>query len=181
MLVSPISDTASAASVGRWVVQQWCEVASEYRPGLWGQRVTAIAGPVGWLKYLSKHAARGVRHYQRQGKPAGWDKTGRLWGKGGGWPEVEPLRLLLTTNQGHRLRRLVKQYAIAQARAEALAYERAGKPAKAASKWDSVSYLRRMLKSSDQVLGACRGVSEWGSQEVVVGLALAVGWNGVMV
>jgi hypothetical protein len=143
--------------VGWWVVQQWREVASEYRPGLLGQRVTPITGPVGWLKYLSKHAARGVRHYQRQGTPAGWERTGRLWGKSGGWPEVEPLRLQLTTRQGHQLRRLVKRYAIAQARAAALGYERAGKATKAAAAWDSVSYLRGMLKSSNEVLGACWG------------------------
>ena len=94
---------------------------------------------------------------------------------------VEPLRLQLTTEQAHRVRRLVKRYAIAQARAAALGYERSGKTSKAAAAWDSVSYLRGMLKSSDRGMGACRGVSEWASQEVVVGLALAVGWDGVTV
>ncbi|MGA8247375.1 MAG: hypothetical protein WB797_10750 [Nocardioides sp.] len=144
------------------------------------QQVTPITGPVGWLKYLSKHAARGVRHYQRQGKPAGWDRTGRLWGHGGEWPAVEPLRVDLTTGQAWRLRRLVKRYAIAQARAAALGYERSGQTGKAAAAWDSVSYLRGMLKSSDQV-GACRGVSEWASQEMVMRLAVAAGWDGVLV
>ena len=146
--------------------------------GISAQQVTPITGPVGWLKYLSKHAARGVRHYQRQGKPAGWDKTGRLWGHGGGWPEVEPLQMHLTTEQGHRVRRLVKRYAIAQARAAALGYERSGKTTKAAAAWDSVSYLRGMLKSSDRTMGACRGLSEWGSKQVAVDLALWVGWDG---
>jgi hypothetical protein len=133
------------------------------------------------LKYLSKHAARGVRHYQRQGKPVGWDKTGRLWGKGGDWPVVEPLRLQLTNDQAWRFRRLLKRHAIAQARTAAVGYERSGRTSKAAAAWDSVSYLRGMLKSSDRGMGACRGVSEWATQEVVVGLALAVGWDGVMV
>jgi hypothetical protein len=177
---SPITDTGSASAVGWWVVGQWREVAAEYEAGLNGQQVTPITGPVGWLKYLSKHAARGVRHYQRQGKPAGWDKTGRLWGHGGEWPVVEPMRLQLTTDQAWRLRRLVKRYAISQARAAALGYERSGRTTKAAAAWDSVSYLRGMLKSSER-LGACRGVSEWATQEVVVGLALAAGWDGVMV
>jgi hypothetical protein len=177
---SPITDTGSASAVGWWVVGQWREVAAEYEAGLRGQQVTPITGPVGWLKYLSKHAARGVRHYQRQGKPAGWDKTGRLWGHGGEWPVVEPLRMQLTTDQAWRVRRLVRGYAIAQARAAALGYERSGRTTKAAAAWDSVSYLRGMLKSSER-LGACRGVSEWATQEVVVGLALAAGWDGVMV
>ena len=48
------------------------------------------------------------------------------------------------------MRRLVKRYAIAQARAAALGYERSGKTDKAATAWDSVSYLRGMLKSSDR-------------------------------
>ncbi|WP_151082275.1 hypothetical protein [Nocardioides cynanchi] len=159
---------------------QWREIASEYQPGLRGQQVTPITGPVGWLKYLSKHAARGVRHYQRQGKPAGWERTGRLWGKSSGWPVVAPLQMDLTTQQGHRFRRLVRRYAIADARAKAISHERAGQMVKAAGEWDRVSYLRGMLKSSDRVLGACRGVSEWGSQEIAVGLALAAGWDGVM-
>jgi hypothetical protein len=165
--------------VGWWVVGQWREVASEYGSGLNGQHVTPITGPVGWLKYLSKHAARGVRHYQRQGKPAGWDKTGRLWGHGGQWPAVEPLRLRLTNDQAWQVRRGVKRYAISQARADAVRYERSGSTCKAAAAWDRVSYLRGVLKSSDR-LGACRGISEWGSQEVVVRLAVAAGWEGVM-
>jgi hypothetical protein len=106
-------------------VGQWREVAAEYDAGLRGQQVTAITGPVGWLKCLSKHAARGVRHYQRQGKPAGWEKTGRLWGHGGEWRATEPLRLQLTTEHAWQVRRLVKRYAIAQAfRTAAAGYER---------------------------------------------------------
>lgn len=177
---SPITDTVSASAVGWWVVGQWREVASEYEAGLRAQQVTPITGPVGWLKYLSKHAARGVRHYQRQGRPNGWKTTGRLWGHGGDWPVVEPLRLQLTSDQAWRMRRLIKRYAIAQARAAAVGYERSGRASKAAAAWDSVSYLRGMLKSSDRGMGACRGMSEWATQEAVVRLALAVGWDGVM-
>ena len=141
--------------------------------------MTPILDAAGWLEYLSKHAARGVRHYQRQGRPAGWDKTGRLWRKGGQGPVVEPLRLDLTTDQAWRFRRLLKRYAIAQARAAAMVYQRRGRPGKAAATWDSVSYLRRMLKSSDRV-SSCRGVSEWASQQVVIDLARAVGWEGAL-
>lgn len=176
---SPITDSGAASAVGWWVVEQWRQVAIEYEAGLRGQQVTPITGPVGWLKYLSKHAARGVRHYQRQGKPAGWDRTGRLWGRGGKWPVVEPLRLQLTTDQAWRLRRLVKRYAIADARAKALGHERSGRTGKAAAEWDRLSFLRGMLKSSER-LGACRGISEWASQEVTLRLALAAGWDAVM-
>jgi hypothetical protein len=170
---------SGAAAVGWWIVNQWQDVAGEFQPGLSGQQVTPILDAAGWLKYLSKHAARGVRHYQRQGKPAGWETTGRLWGRGGEWPEIEPLRLHLTTDQAWRLRRLVKRYGIAQACAAAFGYERQGRPSKAAAAWDSVAYLRRMLKSSDRLSG-CRGVSEWASHEVVIDLARAVGWEGTL-
>ncbi len=78
---SPIRDT-----VGGWVVAEWLHLAAEYRAGEIGQDHREITGPLGWLEYLSKHASRGVAHYQRQGKPAGWTGTGRLWGKGGTGP-----------------------------------------------------------------------------------------------
>ena len=71
------------------MVHTWLRLAAEYGPGEVGQDVVAITGPLGWLRYLSKHAARGVAHYQRKGTPAGWTKTGRLWGHGGAWPVDE--------------------------------------------------------------------------------------------
>jgi hypothetical protein len=98
------------------VVAAWREVAGEYGVALDAQFVTPITGPEGWLQYLSKHAARGVRHYQRQGKPPGWQTTGRLWGQSGDWPTVEPVHGELSVAQGWRVRRLVRRYAIAAAR-----------------------------------------------------------------
>src|SRR4051794_542322 len=75
---SPISD-----NVGVWTVRTWLSIAAAYGPGEVGQTSVPITGALGWSKYLSKHASRGVAHYQRQGTPRGWTKTGRLWGKGG--------------------------------------------------------------------------------------------------
>lgn len=111
------------------------------------QYISEIDGVTGWLKYLSKHAARGVKHYQRWGKPQSWEKTGRLWGKVGDWPTVEPLRAEVTREQGFRFRRLVRSYVIAQARAD--------------QDWKRVSYLRRILKNSDPVISQLRGLSDW--------------------
>ena len=71
----------------------WRDVAGEYGVSLSAQFVTPITGPLGWLQYLSKHAARGVRHYQRSGRPAGWHNTGRLWRHSrSGWPVVDPVQ-----------------------------------------------------------------------------------------
>lgn len=142
----------------------WLDIAGEYGPVLSGQHVTPITGPVGWLKYLSKHASRGVQHYQRQGKPAGWETTGRLWGYGGEWPLVEPVRGILTMPQMWRVRRMVRRYAIAEARSR--------------GDWRGVRYLRGMLQSNDRALCTVRGVSEWVPGPVFVAMALCAGWSG---
>lgn len=116
----------------------------------------SIDGAAGWLKYLSKHAARGVKHYQRMGKPEGWTKSGRLWGKVGEWPVELPIRAELTREQGFRFRRLVKQWAIAQARTS--------------GDWKRVSYLRRLLKNNDRVISQVRGLSDWVPERVFLDL-----------
>lgn len=83
------------------------------------QHITPITGATGWMEYVSKHAARGVAHYQRQGAPEGWETTGKLWGKGGDWETETPDEVELLDNQFYRYRRLVMRYQ--QAR-----YRRAG-------------------------------------------------------
>lgn len=134
----------------------WLAVAAPWGPGHTGQCVKPIYGPLGWLQYLSKHAARGVTHYQRAGKPAGWETTGRLWGHMGDWPEVEPLRADLTREEYHRFRRLVRSWRIADARA--------------AGDWRRLRYARRMLACNDRALSTVRGVSEWIPEHLAVDL-----------
>jgi len=162
---------------GYVAVSQWLRIAAAYGPLTQGQHVTPITGPVGWLKYLSKHASRGVAHYQRQGKPAGWATTGRLWGYGGEWPLAEALEGRLTTQEMWRVRRMVQRYAIAQARAAAIHY-RAIDPKKSEAAWDSVRWLRAMRKCPDRALSSVRGVSEWVPGPVFVSMALCAGWTG---
>lgn len=124
------------------------------------QDIKPIDGPVGWLKYLSKHASRGVKHYQRMGKPDSWEKTGRLWGKVGDWPTVEPIRANLTRQEGFRFRRLVRSYLVAQARS--------------AGDFKRVAYLRRILKNPDRVISQVRGVSDWVPESVFYNLVAAI-------
>jgi hypothetical protein len=154
-------------SPGWQVVALWQRLAEEYGPGWGAQFVTPITGPVGWLKYLSKHASRGVAHYQRQGKPAGWTKTGRLWGYGGSWPVCPPVEGMLTGQEFHRVRRMVRSWAVADARAR--------------GDWRGVRYLRRMLTCNDRPLSTVRGISEWVPGPMLVEMALCAGWQGEMV
>ena len=138
--------------------------------------VVPITGPEGWLKYLSKHASRGVRHYQRQGKPAGWESTGRLYGHGGMWPRVEPIHGQMDDPTFRRMRRMVRSYVVAEARSTLLA-ARPGTPAHASAR-RRLTWARHMLRCNDRSLSAVRGFSGWVPGPALVSMALAAGWTG---
>jgi hypothetical protein len=119
-----------------------------------------IYDAVGWAQYVAKHAARGVRHYQRSPEniPAHWKgTTGRMWGKRGDWPVSEPLKIELDDWRGdggwYAFRRLVRSYGVAQAR----------------SKGDCSAqvYARSMLKSHRRDLAEVRGISSWVPRSIV--------------
>lgn len=171
--------SSSAEDVGALVIRHWLAVAEDFGAAALAQLATPITGPLGWLKYLSKHASRGVAHYQRQGMPPGWTKTGRLWGYGGAWPIVEPVAGVIDDRTYWKIRRMVRRYAIAQARSAALGYAR--NPAtrgKAEAAWDSVAFTRRMLKCGDRNLSTVRGVSDWVPGPVFLQIAACAGWQG---
>lgn len=131
--------------------QHWVELCEPYGALMVSQYLLPITGPAGWLKYLSKHAARGAAHYQRQGKPSGWETTGRLWGHTGVWPEREPMRFDISREDYFRLRRLVRAWRYADARMEKDPVVRRRRMISA----------RGMLRCSDRTLSEVRGVSEW--------------------
>lgn len=93
----------------------WLEVcdARGWTANMRGQHVVPIDGITGWLQYVSKHASRGVTHYQHEGTPEGWEKTGRLWGYGGDWPVEDEQVLELSTAQYLVFRRLVWDWMLA--------------------------------------------------------------------
>jgi hypothetical protein len=134
----------------------WVQVARPYTAAWRAQYSDDIDGPLGWLQYLSKHAARGVRHYQRWGHPPAWSHTGRLWGHRGAWPTAEPMKFDMGPHAYWRYRRLIRSWRVAQARAE-------GNPRRIAS-------ARRMLSCSDLRLSPVRGVSEWTSEPIALSL-----------
>lgn len=131
------------------VLNHWLEAALEYSPNLSGQHVNPIYDSVGWFKYLAKHAARGVNHYQRSKEniPAGWQKTGRVWGHTGQWELIEPEKQLITDPVYFTLRRLARSWRIADARKSSNPFR--------------IKSARNMLKHSHPELSKLRGVSEW--------------------
>ena len=141
------------ADVRNIIEAGWC-YQNPYDAQMQSQRSLAIYDAVGWGQYVAKHAARGVRHYQRSPEniPAKWKgRTGRMWGNRGLWPVSEPLRIELQDKQGdggwYAFRRLVRSYGVAQAR---LKNDRA-----------ALLYARGMLASNDRKLAEVRGISSW--------------------
>ena len=85
----------------------WLEICDSmgWPATLSGQHVEDIFDATGWLKYVAKHSARGVQHYQRETPPEGWGTTGRLWGASRtGWPRAEEEGVYLSAKQTARLR-----------------------------------------------------------------------------
>jgi hypothetical protein len=139
-------------------LSHWLAVSAPWGSSQHAQHVTPVTDVVGWLKYLSKHAARGAWHYQRmaQGIPQGWTKTGRMWGHTGDWPTDEPLALDLDWSGWFKFRRLCRSYRIAQARA--LAHRSPG----------ALRAARHALRCPVQKVAPFRGVSGWVPQAVTL-------------
>lgn len=146
---------------GAHAVGAWLALAGQYGAAVRGQDVHEMTGAVGWFQYVSKHAARGVKHYQRSSTnvPDPWRlKTGRMWGKVGGWPVREKIRFSVQDQHGDggwfAYRRLVRSWRVADARAS--------------GNVSRLHHARRMLSSPDPVLSRVRGVSEWMPQDLTL-------------
>lgn len=138
-------DTRHALAVVAWL--DVCDVAGI--DAAWrSQDAKSISGALGWLKYLAKHASRGANHYQRQGAPEGWEKTGRMWGHTGEWPTSEPIVLDgLSNREFWRLRRIARNWARNQAAAS--------------GDWKRLRYLRRSGRPDNRHQSSFQGVAEW--------------------
>lgn len=133
------------------VSSDWLQLSAPFRAGADAQYVEPIFDELGWLQYLAKHASRGAAHYQRAigSIPAGWQKTGRMWGHLGDFPTRDPLGLELDDLGWFCFRRIVRRWRIAQARSSKCPRGR------------RVRSARRMLCCPDPLLSRVRGVSEW--------------------
>lgn len=137
--------------------EHWLEIAAEYGVKPSGQHFMPITDAIGWFQYVSKHAARGVRHYQRNSAniPPSWQKkTGRVWGYIGDWVTVEPAKLELSSAGYYSFRRLVRSWRVADARKSGNRFR--------------IRSARGMLRCHDRTLSEIRGVSEWlGEQDAL--------------
>lgn len=153
-----VGDVWQVVRLGDRIIAAWLAVSSVYRAGKGGQHVEPINDSIGWFKYLSKHAVRGIRHYQRSPEsiPKGWRRTGRMWGYLGKWPLRESMRLEMSSQAFHVFRRLVRAWRKADARAS--------------GDRRRIRAARTMLSCSDARLSAVRGVSEWLELDTQLGL-----------
>ena len=138
------------------ILAAWLRITAPYRSLQGSQTVARITDELGWLKYLSKHAARGAAHYQRAaaGIPKGWQKTGRMWGHRGDWPTDAPVSVdLVGWITWFRFRRICRSYRLSQTRPRF--------SSRAKVRPHAVKAARRMLRCTDGNVAAFRGVSGW--------------------
>lgn len=148
--------------------QHWVDAAKDFNASILGQNVKEISSALGWLQYLAKHAARGVWHYQRNGKPKSWEKTGRMWGKSGEWP-TRSTQFEINKKEFFRLRRLFRSWRIADAR-KPEKMEIIGFPELDLTRVNGkrIRSARSMLQHKDIGLCTQLGVSEWIPEEVTM-------------
>lgn len=102
------------------IVKSWTDLVADYGASPFAQYVLPVTDSIGWFQYVSKHAARGVNHYQRSPEnipPAWQQKTGRMWGKVGDWPTKEFAEVYLADKTFFAFRRIVQRWRFADARA----------------------------------------------------------------
>jgi len=136
------------------LVTAWLELTEQYGAKPLSQNITPVYDAVGWFQYQSKHAARGIYHYQRSSEniPEQWKKTGRMWGKSKHWPVTEPEKVLVNDKVFFAYRRICRSWRKADARKPLNRFR--------------IRSARRMLKHNDKDLSKLRGVSEWITKEL---------------
>lgn len=142
----------------RSIIEHWLSAAATYGAAIGGQQAMSIYDDIGWFKYLAKHAARGVHHYQRSAEniPDGWKKTGRIWGHTGDWPLVDPDKRLITDTEYFQLRRMCRSWRKADARKSGNRYR--------------IKSARTMLRHNHPEKSKLRGVSEWIPEQTTLAL-----------
>lgn len=170
------------------LIKLWVSYTAGFGTGEKAQMVKPIDGVIGWFQYVSKHAARGVKHYQRAAEniPQGWVKTGRMWSKGGNWPTREPVKLNLDSRGYHVLRRWVRAWRKADARTsfhklrDALLEGRTQSVSTAQYR-DArrrISNARTMLRCPDLGLSSVRGISEWIGEDLLLRIVRQLSLDG---
>lgn len=147
-----------------WMISEWWQqIASKWGVSLKAQHVSIRASAEkAWFRYMSKHASRGVGHYQRQAEkiPEGWHTTGRMYGTfGQPWP-VRADKESIKTWEMHRLRRQVRAWARSRALTHIRKGELTGRSKLVREGKATLRYLRRLSEISDPVRSARFPISE---------------------
>jgi hypothetical protein len=174
---------ADSGGFARFLILQWVQVAERFGALPGAQHVTPIWDVIGWNQYVSKHAARGLNHYQRNPAhiPPGWREigTGRMWGylstRADQWPLVDPCVLDVNARAFWFVRRVVRGYRLADAR-EALRRARDEPQARAARR--RIVQARGMLRADTVELSSVRGLSEWLPQDAMFRVVALVSESG---
>ena len=150
--------------VHQLVHRGWEDIAGHYGAARWGQHVRVMEDGAGWFEYLSKHAARGVNHYQRSAAsiPKSWlkggGKTGRLWGRGGAWSTLHAAAAYIDESDWYALRRLARSREISRRR-RLLRSSCRDDIRRARAR--SLRSARSMLRCRHRSICAVRGVTSW--------------------
>ena len=144
----------------------WWKLTKQFGSSLRGQHWSDITDSVGWFKYLSKHASRGLSHYQRspENVPDGWKKTGRMWGYLGDWPRDAPLEFHVPNETYFPLRRIIRGLCKSDARASGDVRR--------------IKHTRAMLTCHNKDLSQVRGISEWGKQDHMIPVMIFLASQG---
>lgn len=152
------SDQAVMASL------HWYKLTrGDYGSKMQSQHHCEIHDSVGWFEYLSKHASRGVSHYQRSPEniPDGWKATGRMWGKIGDWPTDEP-KVFRPTQEGfYKFRRVCAGLVKASARASGDRRRISHAKSMLRSKVFNPTLTESQVSDKQRFQSAVRGLSEW--------------------
>lgn len=142
----------------------WIRLTGSLGTNFRSQHVVPVDGLVGWLEYMSKHAARGFKHYQRdkENMPSGWAKTGRMWARSrDGWP-LRAAEYKLAREAFFLLRRLQDRYAMADARSELLKARRFKNDRQEAQALRRLAFLKHVRKGGNcRAQSEVRGINEW--------------------
>lgn len=106
------TDSEQAYKLDQRILLAWLAICDRegWEANKKGQHIVPVHDMTGWLKYVGKHAARGVKHYQRETPPEGWVTTGRLWGSWGDWPITLPVEVDLTPRQAEMYTALLVEW-----------------------------------------------------------------------
>lgn len=140
------------------VVRAWLQLTADLGARAAAQAFSPIFDALGWAKYVSKHASRGLRHYQRSVEqvPPQWQSgTGRMWGKLGEWPVAPELCFEISRRGFWMLRRVERRARLAAVR----------RMPEGRAKRREIVAARRWLRCPFRKLSEVRSTgSRWGEQ-----------------